>query len=211
MAQERRWAKTGRGMAGLPVGSWRGTLITAVLLVALFVVVIGVATSYGPLRYASFPGHPYPPVGYVKNPLSSNSDDLLSTAEVARVRSDFIQDGAIDIQAIARGGSSTLTEARTGRALDNLRQFIDSNNAQGIIERQEVSDDSVVVGRLSDPNDPRITWCVEERGSATVTDVVKSSGQVARTDTVRFGNRIWLTQVGGRYLIADVEVLSQAR
>ncbi len=211
MAQERRWVKTGRGVAGLPVGSWRSTLITAAVLVVLFAGVIAVATTAGPLRHTSFPGHPYPPSGFVQNPFSTNRDDLLSAADVARVRSEFSKDGGIDVQAIERGDTSTLSEARTGRALDNLRQFIESNNQQGIVERQVVKDDSVVVGRLADPNDQRITWCVEERGSATVTDVVKASGQVARTDSVRFRNRIWLAQVGSRYLIADVEVLSQAR
>jgi hypothetical protein len=208
MSKERRWAKAGRGLVGLPLGSSRGTLIVAAVLVALFVAVIAVVTTSGPLRHSSFPGHPYPPSGFVQNPFSSKPDDLLNVTDVARMKAEFSRDGNIDVQAIERGDTTTLSQARTGRALDNLRQFIESNNAQGIVERQQVKDDVVVVGRLSDPNDPRITWCVEERGSATVTDVVKSGGRVARTNTVRFGNRIWLVQVDGRYLIADVEVLS---
>src|SRR2546423_5893528 len=99
MAQERRWAKTSRGIAGLPVGSWRATLITAALVVVLFGAVIALATAYGPLRHTSFPGHPYPPAGYVENPFSSNSDDLLSAADVARVRSEFDRDSQIDLRA----------------------------------------------------------------------------------------------------------------
>ena len=211
MAQERRWPKTGRGMAGLPVSSWRATLITAVVIVALFVVVIGVASTYGPLRRTSFPGHPYPPAGYVQNPFSSNPDDLLSKADVARVRAEFDRDSQVDLQAVATGDATVVSQARTGAALDSLRKVVEANNAQGIAEREQIKDDAVVVGRLPDPNDPRVVWCVEERGSGTNTYFVKSTGQSVRTETVSFDHRIWLVADGDRYLITDVEVLSPAR
>lgn len=211
MAQERRWAKTGRGIAGLPFGSWRGTLITAALLVALFGAVIALATAYGPLRNTSFPGHPYPPAGYVQNPFSSNPDDLVSAVDVARVRSEFDRDSQIDLRAVETGDTTILTQARTGNALDSLRKLIDANNAQGIAEREQIKDDAIIVGRLPDPNDPRVKWCVEERGSGTNTYFVKSTGQVLRTETISFDHRIWLVADGDRYLITDVEVLSPAR
>jgi hypothetical protein len=211
MAEERRWVKTGRGVAGLAVGSWRSTLIAAAVLVVLFVAVIAVATTSGPLRHSSFPGHPYPPSGFVQNPFSSNSDDLLSAADVARVRSEFDRDGQIDLRAVESGDTAILTQARTGNALDSLRKLIDANNGQGIAEREQIKDDAIVVGRLPDPNDPRIKWCVEERGSGTNTYFVKSTGQSIRTEKVSFDHRIWLVPDGDRYLITDVEVLSPAR
>jgi hypothetical protein len=192
-------------MAGLPVGSWRATLITAVVIVALFAVVIGVASTYGPLRHTSFPGHPYPPAGYVQNPFSSNPDDLLSRADVARLRSEFDRDGQIDLQAVATGDTTVLSQARTGNALDSLRKLIDGNNAQGIAEREQVKDDAVIVGQLPDPGGPsQVKWCVEERGTGTITYFVKSTGTVVRTQTIPFDYRTWLAQVGDRYLITDV-------
>ena len=203
--------RTGRGMAGLPVGSWKATLIAGVVIVALFAVVIGVASTYGPLRHASFPGHPFPPSGYVVNPFTHSPDDLLSTSDVARVRAEFDRDSRIDLEAVATGDTGVLSQARTGAALDSIRKLVEANNAQGIAEREQIKDDAVVVGRLPDPNDPRVVWCIEERGSGTNTYFLKSTGQTVRTETVSFDHRIWLVAAGDRYLITDVEVRSPAR
>ncbi len=211
MAKERRLAKTGRGVAGLTVGSWRGALVTAAVLVILFVAATALGSTYGPLRHASFPGHPYPPSGFVQNPFSSSPDDLLSAADVARVRSEFDRDSQIDLNAVESGDTAILTQARTGNALDSLRKLIDSNNARGLAEHEQIKDDAIIVGRLPDPNDPGVKWCVEERGSGTNTYFVKSTGQTVRTETVSFDHRIWLVAAGDRYLITDVEVLSPAR
>ena len=197
--------RAGRGMAGLPVGSWRATLITAVVIVALFAAVIGVASTYGPLRHVSFPGHRFPPAGYVVNPFTNSPDDLLSTSDVARVRAEFDRDSRIDLQAVSTGDTGVLSQARTGNALDSLRKLIDANNAQGIAERELVKDDAVIVGQLADPGGPsQVKWCVEERGTGTITYFMKSTGTVLRTQTVPFDYRIWLVQVGDRFLITDV-------
>jgi hypothetical protein len=196
---------TGRGVAGLAIGSWRSTLIAAAVLVMLFVAVIAVAATSGPLRHTSFPGHPYPPSGFVQNPLSSNPDDLLSAADVARVRSEFDRDGQIDLRAVESGDTAILTQARTGNALDSLRKLIDANNGQGVAEREQIKDDAIVVGQLSDPGGPaQVKWCVEERGVGTITYFVKSTGSVVRTETIRFDYRFWFAQVGDGYLITDV-------
>src|SRR5438046_1789356 len=130
MAQERRWVRAGRGMAGLPLGSWRATLITAAVIVVLFVVVIGVASTYGPLRHTSFPGHRFPPAGYVVNPFTNSPDDLLSTSDVARVRAEFDRDSRIDLQAVATGDTGVLSQARAGAALDSIRTLVETNNTQ---------------------------------------------------------------------------------
>ncbi len=212
MAEGRRTVKADRGVTELALGTWRRTIATAAVLVALFAAVIVVATTSGPLRQTSFPGHPYPPVGFVQNPFSSNSDDLLSAADVARVRSEFDRDSQVDLKAVESGDTAILTQARTGNALESLRKLIDANNAQGIAEREQIKDDAIVVGRLPDPNDPQhVTWCVEERGSGTNTYFVRSTGQIVRTQTVSFDHRSWLAANGDRYLVTDVQVLSPAR
>jgi hypothetical protein len=210
MTQERRWAKTGRGMAGLPVSSWRATLITAVVIVALFAVVIGVASTYGPLRHTSFPGHPYPPAGYVQNPFSSNPDDLLSAADVARVRTDLLADGDSELRAFALGDKSVLSQADVGNRLTRLEQILDENDANGIVQREQDNRGSIVVGRLPDPRDPSITWCVQETGTSTLTDISKSGGQQLRVQRYRFEGRFWLSKVGDHYLIADADVTNQS-
>jgi hypothetical protein len=201
-----------RGVMDVALGSWRRTAIVGVLLVVVFTAVVLLATAVGPLRRTSFPGHPYPPTGYVQNPFSSNPDDLLNATDVARVRAEFERDSNIDLGAVESGDTAILSQARTGNALGSLRRLIDANTAQGIAEREQNSDDTATVGRLPDPNDPRrVTWCVEERGSGTTTYFMRSTGQTVRTESLSFDDRIWLVPVGVRYLITDVEVLSPAR
>jgi len=204
--------RAGRSVRDLALGSWRRTAILGVLLVVVFVAVVLLATATGPLRRASFPGHPYPPPGYVQNRFSSNPDDLLNASDVARVRAEFERDGNIDLRAVESGDTAILSQARTGNALESLRKLIDANNAQGIAEREQNNFDAVTVGRLPDPNDPEhVTWCVEERGSGTTTYFMKATGQTVRTESISFDDRIWLKPVDDRYLIVDVEVLSPAR
>jgi hypothetical protein len=167
-----------------------------------------VATRFGDLQHASFPGHPYPPPGTYRNPFANNPADLVNASQAARVKAEFQRDSQIDLQAVERGDAASLPQARTGNALNSLRQLIESNSSQGIAEREVIRDQAVVVGRLPDPNDGRVMWCVEERGSGTNTYFLTSTGQPTRTQTISFDNRIWLVRVGDRYLITDVEVIS---
>src|SRR5437016_3565772 len=140
----------------MPLGSWRRTLIVALVVIGAFAAVVGVASRYGDLRHASFPGHPYPPPGTYVNPFSKNPDDLVNASDAARVRAEFARDSQIDLQAVERGDMTLLPQARTGNALNSLRQLIEANNAQGIAEREQVKDDALLVGRLPDPNDGRV-------------------------------------------------------
>jgi hypothetical protein len=174
------------------------------VILGVFAAVLGVASRYGDLRHASFPGHPYPPPGTYLNPFSKNPDDLVNAAEAARVRASFEKDSQIDLQAVERGDAALLTQVRSGNALNSLRQLVETNNAQGIAEREQVKDDALLVGRLPDPNDQRLTWCVEERGTGAITYFTKATGQVIRTQTAAFDHRTWLALVGDRYLITDV-------
>jgi hypothetical protein len=204
VARRGRLTEAGRAAAELPLGSWRRTLIVALVVVGVFGAVVGVATRLGDLRHSSFPGHPYPPPGTYRNPFSNNPDDLVTASQAARVRAEFQRDSQIDLQAVERGDVALLPQARTGNALNSLHQLIESNNAQGVAEHEQVKDDALVVGRLPDPNDGGVTWCVEERGTATITYFTKGTGRTIRTQTVHFDYRTWLSPVGNRYLITDV-------
>jgi hypothetical protein len=191
----------------LIVGSWRRTLVVAVVLVGL----VGAALAYlggvGPLRQTSYPGHPYPPTGYYSNPFGP-SDDLIKAADADRVKAALLSDGAIELRALEVGDDGLLAQADTGNSLVRLRQVVQVNNAAGIGERQQVHLDKVTVGRVVDPADPSLgaTWCVEERGTGTIARFARSNGQVVRTDQVTFDDRFWLVRVGERYLVTDVEV-----
>ena len=202
MSYTRPYQKAG----DLLLGSWTRTI--AVLAVALLV--------FGVLAWAAASGslaaigtwnipfvHRYPPAGQVQNPFGPRGD-LISVSEARTVKSDLLLDGQIELKALETGDSAVLAGSTTGGALTKLRQLIDQNNASGIFEREEIHLDSVVVGRLSDPNDPSVAWCVEERGSASITYVSKTTGQPVRTASLRFDNKYWLVKEGGRYLITDV-------
>ena len=69
--------------------------------------------------------------------------------------------------------------------------------------------DSVVTGRLADPNDPNIGWAVKESGTAILTFTSKSDGAAVREERVRFSSTYWLVRVGDRYLIADSLIQTQ--
>ena len=171
---------------------------------------IGVASTSGPLRHTSFPGHPYPPSGFVHNPFSSNPDDLLSVADVARVRADLLADGDAELEAFAAGDRSALSRADTGNRLTRLKQLLDENDANGIVQQEQDSRGSIVVGRLPDPRDPSVTWCVQESGTSTLIDIAKSGGKQLRIQRYRFAGRFWLARVGDRYLITDADVGNQS-
>ena len=195
-------------LTDLLAGSPRRALVVGALVVAAGLGVVLLVASVGDLSHANLPGHPWPPPGTYHNPLDpSNPDDLLNSAEAARVKADLLSDGQIELDALARGDASNLAKADTGNAQLGLRHLIDANNAAGLVERQQVHYDAIVVGRLADRANPSlVTWCVEERGTGTVTRYLKSTGQAVRTETVAFSARFWLVRVGDRYLISDVEV-----
>jgi hypothetical protein len=160
-----------------------------------------------PIR--SFPGHPYPPAGYVQDPFSTNPDDLLSTADVARVRSDFGRDGRVELDAFATGDAGVLSQGDTGGRLQALRQLVAQNSAAGIVQRYENHIASIVVGRRATPAGSSVTWSVDEHGTAALTDVAKATGRVLRTQTYSFDGRFWLAMVGGRYLITDAAISNE--
>lgn len=192
------------------VGSWTRVLVTAVVLIALWGAFAWLAVSgrLGELKYLNVPLiHPYPPAGYVQNPFDlSDRGDLIKVSEAAQVKTDLLRDGQVELRALEVGDPSLLEGAVTGRARERLSALITQNNTAGLFEREQVKLDSAVAGRLADPNDPSITWMVEEHGSGTIDYLSKSSSTVVRRQSVRFTSRFWLLKIGDRYVIADALV-----
>jgi len=191
------------------LGGWLRTAAAGLVLLALFLSILVLLRAPDLLQYSSFPGHPYPPMGFTRNPFSSDPHDLISAAEATRVRTDLLADGQVELEAFGRGDKSLLTRADTGDRLALLQRLIDENTAAGIVQQEQDSRDSIVAGKLPDPRDPTVTWCVRETGTTTVTDIANSNGQQLRTRRYRFEGTFWLARVGGRYLIKDAEITNQ--
>ncbi len=201
-----------RGGDRASVGGGYRALIGVTAAVAI-VAVIGWGAATGRLaglQYTNVPlVHPYPPEGYFVNPFTGDRRDLVSSSEAARVRSDFVDDGRMEVDAFARGDGSLLARAETGRALAAARDLIATNAARGVSERADNHVESIVVGRLADPNDASISWVVRETGTATISFVSRTTGVVTQTQRVRFDSRYWMVRSGDRYLIADVDISTQ--
>ncbi len=206
---------TSRRMADLLVGSWLRTAVAAILVLLVFGVAVwaGATGRIADLRYANIPLiHPYPPAGYFINPLNSSGDrgDLVNAAEAAKVNADLTADGQTEIDAFAHGRASELRQALTGRALEQAQQSIANNDQAGVFELASNSIQSVVVGHLTDPNQPSLNWAVLERGATTLTFIDKATGAVRRSDSFGFDAKYWLVLVSGRYLIADVQIVTRS-
>jgi hypothetical protein len=87
--------------------------------------------------------------------------------------------------------------------------FVASNNSQGIYEVAQNRIDKVIVGLLTDPNQPDVRWCVRETGESTISSIDKGTGQTVRQGKSRFDSKYWLVKVGDRYLITDRQVVTQ--
>src|SRR5713226_1963850 len=108
-------------MRGLVAGSWTRVLVTAGIILALWVAFVGLAVSghLGDLRYLNVPVlHPYPPAGYVQNPFNpGDKGDLINVAQAAQVKADLVRDGQLKLRAAETGDGSLALQSDTGRAL----------------------------------------------------------------------------------------------
>ncbi len=204
-----------RRMGDLLVGSWARTGAVAFLVLLVFGIAAwaGASGRLADLRYANIPLiHPYPPAGYFINPLNPSGDrgDLVDAHEASRVKADLAVDGQTEVDAFAHGQPSELSQAATGRALEQARQSIANNEQAGLFELASNKIQSTVVGHLSDPNQSSIDWCVVEHGATTLSFVDKTTGTVRRTESFAFDAKYWLILVNGRYLIADVQVATRS-
>ena len=196
-----------------PFGGSAGLVVAVVLLATLVVALVGWASLSGrlaSLQYTNIPVvHPYPPQGMFVNPYTGDPRDLVSSAEAAKVKADFLRESQLQLNAFARGDRSILPQTATGRFLSKLDESLVSNNASGILEQEQDHIDSVVIGRLADPNAPTaINWCVEERGSGQTNFVQRSTGATTRKLSFHFQSRYWMIRVGDRYLMADAMISS---
>lgn len=195
------------------LGSWTRTVaVVAVALVIFGIVGFLAATGrLGDLRYANIPlVHPYPPAGFYQNSFNpTDRGDLINSATAAKVKSDLVADGQIELQATRTGDGSHLTEADAGNNLARLKSVLARNAAGGVTEDFTNQLSKVTVGKLVDPNDRTVTWCVEEIGTSRITYSRTSDGSVVSQQLIKFDDRFWLVDQGGHYLITDVQIATQ--
>ena len=195
------------------LSSWTRTVsvVAAVLVIFGIIGFLAATGRLGDLRYANIPlVHPYPPAGFYQNSFNpTDRGDLINTATAAKVSSDLLADGQIELQAVRTGDGSHLADADTGNNLTRIRSVLARNAADGVTEDFTNHITKITVGRLADPNDTSVTTVVEEVGTSRVTYTRTSDGSVAKEELVKFVDRFWLVERSGRYLITDVQVSSQ--
>ena len=200
-------------MGDAVLGSWtRTAAVAAVILIAFIVVaVLALTGRIGDLRYANIPLiHPYPPAGFYQNPFNtSDHGDLVSASEATRVKSDLLRDGQLELDASASGDPAVLQTADAGNRLTKLRDVIAQDAAAGQVVKVTTHLESVTVGRLQDPADQSVNWCVRETGTSVLTYTSKATGQVIKTQSIRFDGKFWLALSGTRYLITDAQITNQ--
>ena len=203
----------GRRVGDAVLGSWIRTVSVVVAVLVIFGIIGFLAATgrLGDLRYANIPlVHPYPPAGFYQNSFNPTArGDLINSATAAKVKSDLVADGQIELQATRTGDGSHLTEADAGNNLARLKSVLARNAAGGVTEDFTNQLSKVTVGKLVDPNDRTVTWCVEEIGTSRITYSRTSDGSVVSQQLIKFDDRFWLVDQGGHYLITDVQVATQ--
>ena len=200
-------------MRNAVLGSWTRTGLAAVVLVLILgsIAVLGATGQLSDLRYLNIPLiHPWPPAGNYQNPFNpTDRGDIINASQAAKVKSDLGEDGQVELKAYQASDGSLLDGADTGNRLVKLRAALVQNHAAGVSEDFTNQLTSVRVGKLADPNDASVTWCVEEVGTSRITLTNAANGQTIRQYTIRFDDKFWMVLVGGRYLITDAEVQSE--
>ena len=200
-------------MRNAVLGSWTRTGLAAVVLVLILgsIAVLGATGQLSDLRYLNIPLiHPWPPAGNYQNPFNpTDRGDIINASQAAKVKSDLVEDGQVELKAYRASDGSLLDGADTGNRLVKLRAALVQNHAAGVSEDFTNQLTSVRVGKLADPNDASVTWCVEEVGTSRITLTNAANGQTIRQYTIRFDDKFWMVLVSGRYLITDAEVQSE--
>ena len=200
-------------MRNAVLGSWTRTGLAAVVLVLILgsIAVLGATGQLSDLRYLNIPLiHPWPPAGNYQNPFNpTDRGDVINASQAAKVKGDLVEDGQVELKAYQASDGSLLDGADTGNRLVKLRAALVQNHAAGVSEDFTNQLTSVRVGKLADPNDASVTWCVEEVGTSRITLTNAANGQTIRQYTIRFDDKFWMVLVSGRYLITDAEVQSE--
>ncbi|HTE83501.1 MAG TPA: hypothetical protein VK821_02100 [Dehalococcoidia bacterium] len=194
------------------LGSWARTGLAAALVLVILggIAVLGATGRLGDLRYANIQLiHPWPPAGYYQNPFNpADRGDLVNASDAAKVKGDLVADGQVELRAYQTSDGSLLQGADTGNRLAKLRSALDQNHAAGVFEDFKNQLTTVRVGKLVDPNDSSVTWCVEEIGTSRITLTKAADGSVVQQFSISFDDKFWMKSVGSRYLITDAEVHS---
>jgi uncharacterized protein RhaS with RHS repeats len=180
--------------------------VAGILCLLLLVTWLTAGSGFAQLGYLNFPGHPYPPTGFYRNPFSTNQGDLINAAEAARVKADWQADGQQSLNALATGDDSMLDRSITGTFLSDFRDRIRQNNRDGVAEREQNQPVTDLVGRLTDPPENKLAWCVEEKASGASDLIDKATGQVLGHRTYRYDTKFWLVRIDGRYLITNAHI-----
>jgi hypothetical protein len=171
-------------------------------LAAALVLVISAASrlkatdgSRSPLR--QYPIDPsVPPAGYFQNPFNpADRGDLVNASDAAKVKGDLVADGQVELRAYQTSDGSLLPGADTGNRLAKLRSALDQNHAAGVFEDFKNQLTTVRVGKLVDPNDSSVTWCVEEIGTSRITLTKAADGSVLQQFSIRFDDKFWMKSV----------------
>src|SRR5437879_7110748 len=89
-----------RGLRLRLVGSWTRVLITAAILLVLWLAFAWLAATgrLAELRYLNVPLlHAYTPAGYVQNPFNAgDTGNLIYVAQAAEVEADRVEDGQLE-------------------------------------------------------------------------------------------------------------------
>jgi hypothetical protein len=180
--------------------------VATTLSLLLLVTWLTAGSGRAQLEHLNFPGHQYPPTGFYRNPLSNDPGDLINATEAARVKADWRVDGEQSLKALATGDDSTLEQSITGSVLADFRGRIKQNNDNGFAEREQNQPITDVVGKLMDPSENKLAWCVEEKASGASDLIDKSTGHVLGHRTYRYDTKFWLVRVDGRYLITNAHI-----
>ena len=204
---------SGFQMRNAVLGSWTRTGLAAVVLVLILgsIAFLGATGQLSDLRYLNIPLiHPWPPAGSYQNPFNpTDRGDIVNASQAAKVKSDLVEDGQVELKAYRASDGSLLDGADTGNRLVKPRAALVQNHAAGVSEDFTNQLTSVRAGKLADPNDASVTWCIEEVGTSRITLTNAANGQTIRQYTIRFDDKFWMVLVGGRYLITDAEVQSE--
>src|SRR5438132_1559741 len=160
-------------MRNAVLGSWTRTGLAAVVLVLILgsIAVLGANGQLSYLRYLNIPLiHPWPPAGNYQNPFNpTDRGDIINASQAAKVKSDLGEDGQVELKAYQASDGSLLDGADTGNRLVKLRAALVQNHAAGVSEDFTNQLTSIRVGKLADPNDAAVTWCVAEVGTSRLT------------------------------------------
>src|SRR5258708_20548255 len=189
-------------MRNAVLGSWARTGLAAVVLVLILgsIAALGATGGRGDLGCANIAGiDPWAPAGYYQNPFNpADRGDVVNASDAAKVKGDLVADGQVELRAYQTSDGSLLQGADTGNRLAKLRSALDQNHAAGVFEDFKNQLTTVRVGKLVDPNDSSVTWCVQEIGTSRITLTKAADGSVIQQFSITFDDKFWMKSVGGR-------------